>query len=198
MKLFYIIMIALALSISPSNIYQPKHKEISQNIENEEVKKAYKLLNDIRKNPKAYSEIAGVDLSGIQARDALVWNETLAKVAQAKAEDMARRNYFAHVDPDGYGTNYKINAAGYKLPDDWCSPISKNYFESIAAGNESGEKSIIQLIYDSGESNDNAGHRQHLLGIDNFWGNCTDIGIGTAKGGTFGYYWCVIIAKHNF
>lgn len=191
-------MITLVLSISPSNIYQPKHKEISQNIENEEVKKAYNLLNDIRKNPKSYSRIVGVDLSGIQSRDALIWNDTLAKVAKAKAEDMVRRNYFNHVDPDGYGINYKINAAGYKLPENWYSPISKNYFESLAAGKEDGEQSIIQLINDGGENNDNAGHRQHLLGIDNFWGNCTDIGIGTAKGGTFGYYWCVIIAKHNF
>jgi uncharacterized protein YkwD len=111
---------------------------------------------------------------------------------------MATRNYFGHVDPDGSGINFKINAAGYKLQANWLEDFSSNYFESISAGIPDGKSTIIQLINDDGEDNENAGHRRHLLGIDSFWSNCYDIGIGMAKGGSYGYYWCIIIAKHSF
>ena len=163
-----------------------------------EIENALMYLNAVRKNPSAYSTEIGVDLSGVQPLPELKWNQTLAKVAQAKAQDMVDRNYFGHVDPDGGGMNFKINAAGYKLRSSWLTSYSSNNFESLAAGHKSGKESIIQLIYDGGANNSNAGHRRHLLGIDPFWSDCYDIGIGMAKGGQYGYYWCVLIAKHDF
>lgn len=165
-----------------------------------EIENAFNYLNAIRKNPARYSQEMGVNLNGIKAMPELRWNHTLAKVAQEKAQDMVDRDYFAHVDPDGCGINIKINAAGYTLRNDWYDDASKNYFESLGVGsNISTGKSIIHLlINDGGADNDDAGHRRHLLGIDDFWSNCYDIGIGMAKGGQYGYYWCVIIAKHNF
>jgi uncharacterized protein YkwD len=163
-----------------------------------EIQAAFNYLNAVRKNPARYSNEIGVSLSGVQATHELKWNSTLAKVAQAKAQDMAKRNYFSHVDPDGNGMNIKINAAGYSLRSDWYSNRSLNYFESIAVGTTTGKEAIQLLINDSGASNESAGHRRHLLGIDNFWSNCYDIGIGMAKGGSYGYYWCVLIAKHDF
>lgn len=163
-----------------------------------EIENAFMYLNAVRKNPGQYSNEIGVDLSGVSPLHELKWNQTLAKVAQAKAQDMVDRNYFAHVDPDGGGMNFKINAAGYKLRDSWLTSYSSNNFESLAAGHKSGKESIIQLIYDGGANNSNAGHRRHLLGIDPFWSDCYDIGIGMAKGGQYGYYWCVLIAKHDF
>ena len=163
-----------------------------------EIQAAFNYLNAVRKNPARYSNEIGVSLNGVQATHELKWNSTLAKVAQAKAQDMAKRNYFSHVDPDGNGMNIKINAAGYSLRSDWYSNRSLNYFESIAVGTTTGKEAIQLLINDSGASNESAGHRRHLLGIDNFWSNCYDIGIGMAKGGSYGYYWCVLIAKHDF
>lgn len=163
-----------------------------------EIQAAFNYLNSVRKNPARYSNEIGVSLNGVQATHELKWNSTLAKVAQAKAQDMAKRNYFSHVDPDGNGMNIKINAAGYSLRSDWYSNRSLNYFESIAVGTTTGKEAIQLLINDSGASNESAGHRRHLLGIDNFWSNCYDIGIGMAKGGSYGYYWCVLIAKHDF
>ena len=165
-----------------------------------EIENAFNYLNAIRKNPARYSQEMGVNLNGIKAMPELRWNHTLAKVAQEKAQDMVDRDYFAHVDPDGCGINIKINAAGYTLRNDWYDDASKNYFESLGVGsNISTGKSIIHLlINDGGADNDDAGHRRHLLGIDDFWSNCYDIGIGMAKGGQYGYYWCVIIAKNNF
>lgn len=163
-----------------------------------EITNAFNYLNAVRKNPARYSSEVGVNLSGVRPMHELKWNNTLAKVAQAKADDMARRDYMSHVDPDGYGINVMINAAGYSLRSDWCDHVSRNNFESIAAGSQTGKDAIILLLNDDGADNASAGHRRHLLGIDNFWANCYDIGIGMATGGSYGYYWCIIIAKHDF
>lgn len=163
----------------------------------EELAAALEYLNAVRKNPSAYSKEIGVDLSAVASIHELKWNDTLAKVAHAKAEDMVARGYFGHVDPDGYGMNIKINEAGYTLPESWCGK-SNNNFESLAAGYASGKATVIQLINDGGVDNESAGHRRHLLGIDNFWANCYDIGIGVAHGGKYGTYWCFLVVKHNF
>src|SRR4051812_17752181 len=51
-----------------------------------------------------------------QTRTKLVWNPILARVARERAWDMARRNYFSHVNPDGLGANTLVERAGYVLP----------------------------------------------------------------------------------
>lgn len=174
------------------------NKTDDNKIENKEVSAAFEYLNAVRQNPSAYSKEIGVDLSGVSEIHALKWNDILAKVAQERAEDMVSRNYFGHTDPDGYGTNIKINNAGYTLDESWYSDKSMNYFESLAVGYAEGKATVIQLINDGGASDSNAGHRRHLLGMDDFWGDCYDIGIGKAKGGYYGTYWCFLIAKHQF
>jgi uncharacterized protein YkwD len=160
------------------------------------VKEAIEYLNKIRKNPAWYSKEIGVDLSTIQARPALQWNDTLARVAQAKAEDMLKRKYFDHTTPEGKGINILIYEAGYGIPKEWTEPASSNYFESIVAGVTTPKEGIVYLLKDKGEiDHRKAGHRSHLLGIDKFYANLTDIGIGWVKGGSLGSYLCVIIAK---
>lgn len=160
---------------------------------------AFDYLNKIRQNPSLYSKEIGLSLSGIPARQALRWNDTLAKVAQAKAEDMLKRNYFAHVNPDGKGINILLLEAGYQIPAEWAEPKSNNYFESLAAGNSTPKEGIIYLLKDGGQTDHKkAGHRSHLLGIDKFYSNLTDIGIGWVKGGKYGSYLCVIIAKKQW
>ncbi len=171
--------------------------EVSQT---DEVQKAYALINKVRKNPSAYSSAMGVDLSGVKKRDTLTWNEILAKVAQAKAEDMANNNYFSHTDLSGYGINYYVNKAGYEIPAKWYADKTTNYFENIAAGYSTGEATVKQLIYDKGANNASAGHRASLLGMTDWTSNCYDIGIGFAynKNSKYRYYWSIIIAKHNY
>jgi len=89
--------------------------------------------------------------------------------------------------------------AGYQIPEDWTQPKSNNYFESLSAGATSPKEGILYLLRDGGVSNHKAaGHRNHLLGIEKFYANLTDIGIGWAKGGKYGSYLCVIIAKHQW
>jgi uncharacterized protein YkwD len=163
----------------------------------EEAKKGYVLLNKIRQSPASYSKEIGADLSAIKKQPTLKWNDTLARVAEAKALDMAKRKYFGHVDPDGNGMNIKIHKAGYKLPASWVEDKQENYFESISAGNPNCEEAIRSLILDEGLTPPD--HRNHLLGLNDFWGSCTDIGIGYAVDPNSEYrtYTCVLIAKRK-
>jgi uncharacterized protein YkwD len=129
----------------------------------------------------------------------LIWNNTLASVAEAKAYDMAKRNYFDHIDPGGYGINYYINKAGYKLNAEWTQDKSDNSFESIVAGPEDGQAALKTLIMDNGVTS--FGHRDHLLGIGDWNASLTDIGIGFARrdtGSDYTTYVSIIIAKHNW
>jgi uncharacterized protein YkwD len=167
-------------------------------VDKTEAQKAFELLNKVRSNPKAYNKEWSVNLSSAKEKPALKWNDTLAKVAEAKALDMAQHNYFNHVDEKGYGMNYYINKAGYKLNKDWLKNKSDNFFESISAGENSGEESIKDLIID--KNTPGLGHRNHLLGMNSFYANLTDIGIGFVRcsnGCTYQTYISVVIARHN-
>ncbi len=163
-----------------------------------ELQEALDFLNNVRANPNAYSNEIGVSLIDIDPMHPLKWNVNLAAAAQRKAQDMADRNYFAHVDPDGYGMNYFIQNAGYQLISDFLRENASNNFESLSAGSETPKKSIIDLIIDEGVVG--YGHRKHLLAIDDFWKPCYDIGIGWGynANSTYKTYCCVLIAKHNW
>ncbi len=157
---------------------------------------AFNYLNQVRKNPSAYSSELGVDLGYVISRKEVVWNENLAKAAEAKAHDMLARNYFGHVDPEGNGMNIKIAEAGYHLIENFVSDRTSNFFESIGMGYETGTILIQALIIDEGVPS--LGHRNHLLGVDDFHANCYDIGIGMATDGKSGTYASILIAKHTF
>ena len=179
-----------------SNSFQ-KNNEVK--IDKKEAQDAFILLTDIRNNPDKYFEELkyekGLNVSKIK----LKWNDTLAKIAENKAYDMANRNYMGHVDPDGYGMNYYIKKSGYKLNPKWTVQKNANYFESLAANTFSGNESIKVLVADKNEPL--LGHRKHLLGLDSWNASLTDIGIGFSRresGSTYKTYTCVIIAKHEW
>jgi len=159
---------------------------------------AFALLNKIRQNPSAYTKDYGVNLDTVEARPALVWNDTLAKVAETKVIDMATRGYFAHVDPDGCGINYYVNKAGYKLEEKWVKDKKLNYFESIQAGAHDGADAVKALIIDTYSKD--LGHRKALLGMTKFQKGTTDIGIGFIRctdGCKYHSYTSIVIAKHK-
>lgn len=167
-------------------------------IDKQEAKKAFLLLNKIRTAPADFTGEMPF-LAEIGKKAALKWNDTLAAVAEAKALDMATRNYVGHVDADGYGMNYYINKAGYKLKAKWLTTKEANYFESISAGAPNGETAIRALVIDKNVPS--LGHRKHLLGLDEWNASMLDIGIGYARSdGNSAYmsYVCVIIAKHDW
>lgn len=164
----------------------------------EEAKQAFQLLNTIRSNPEKYYKDLHLNAKLKVTKTPLRWNDTLAKVAEAKALDMAKRNYFDHINPDGFGINYFIDQSGYKLNADWLKNKKENFFESLASGYDSGAEAIKSLIIDANDAN--KGHRDHLLGIGDWDASLVDIGIGFVKcdGGKYQSYTCIIIAKHNW
>lgn len=163
-----------------------------------QAKIAFELLNKIRQNPSAYYDL-GFNAGFPVTQTPLVWNDTLARVAEKKAMDMATHRYFSHTDLQGYGMNYYINAAGYKLNVDWLKNKRMNNFESIQAGAAGGEDAVKRLITDAGVPS--LGHRKHLLGSGNFYNQLSDIGIGFVWADSADKYNCyvsVIIAMHNW
>ena len=183
----FLLFISISLAVQPS-----------PGIDKEEAQKAFLLLNKIRTNPQSFTSQMDF-LKGVKAMPGLKWNDTLAKVAEAKAMDMATRNYFGHVDPEGYGMNYFINKAGYKLEARWIASKELNYFESLGAGAPSGEAAVRSLIIDA--NTPSLGHRKHLLGLDTWNAPMTDIGIGYARpvaGSPYMSYVCILIARHRW
>lgn len=169
-------------------------------VDKDEAQNAFNLLNEIRTNPANYYKEFPFLRSQKITRTKLIWNDTLARVAEAKAYDMAKRNYFDHVDPDGYGLNYFIQKSGYRLDPAWTKNKKDNYFESIAAESEDGEDAISILIIDKGVAS--LGHRKHLLGIGKWNASFYDIGIGyvttDSDDSDFSSYVSIVIAKHNW
>jgi uncharacterized protein YkwD len=166
-------------------------------IEKEEAQKAFLFLNKIRTQPEQHLAQFSF-LKGMVPRAALKWNDTLAKVAEARAMDLAKRKYFAHVDQEGFGVNHYINAAGYVLPKEWIAEKNANYFESLSAGSVSGIDAISNLLIDA--NTPSLGHRKHLLGLTTWDSSLVDIGIGyvNAPSSPYSSYACVIIAKRNW
>jgi len=165
-------------------------------LDKEEAKQAYIYLNQIRAAPQRFTKEYPF-LTDHKRMSSLTWNDTLARVAERKALDMATRNYFAHVDPEGFGINYYINKEGYKLDTNWLRNPRANFFESCNEGGLSGREAISMLLIDNGVPT--LGHRKHLLGIDSWSATLYDVGIGFARAGEgnlYKAYTCVLIAKH--
>lgn len=168
-------------------------------IDKKEALIAYELLNNIRTNPKEYGKEFPFLRSLKITNTKLVWNDTLALVAEAKAYDMANNSYFAHVDPSGLGINHYINKSGYKLNPKWIEDKKLNYFESIASEVNNGTSAISIFLIDKGVPS--LGHRKHLLGLGDWNASLKDIGIGFARrkyGSKSKTYISLIIAKHDF
>jgi len=93
--------------------------------------------------------------------DPLTEDAQLEKAAQDHSDDMAARNFFDHVNPDGADPGQRITAAGYQ----WST-----YGENIAQGQQTPE-----AVMDSWMNS--PGHRANIL-------NCSfkDIGMGIHNG----------------
>ena len=89
----------------------------------------------------------------------LSWNAELAKVAQAKAQDMVNNNYFSHTSPT-YGSPFEMMKS---------FGISYRYAAENIAKNASVEKAHVALM-------NSDGHRKNILNS-----NYTSIGIGIVK-----------------
>ncbi len=48
-----------------------------------------------------------------QGLSALAWNSTLSKIARKHSQDMAKKNYFSHVSPEGHDFSYRYRQEGF-------------------------------------------------------------------------------------
>jgi uncharacterized YkwD family protein len=94
--------------------------------------------------------------------------QSLDNVAQTKAQDMINENYFDHTSPK-YGSPFQMMSK---------FGISYSYAgENIAAGQPDAATVMNDWMNSSG-------HRANILDP-----HYTEIGVGEAKGGTYGTYW---------
>ncbi len=127
-----------------------------------------------------------------QMRPSMQLDPILARIARERAADLAARNYFAHVNPDGFGPNALVREAGYVLPAWWGTGAADNYIESIAAGRNTAAATWIDWM-------NSPSHRTHILAIDPFYQNQTSYGVGYAysANSTYHHYWVILTAPPN-
>ncbi|MBP2473204.1 uncharacterized protein YkwD [Crossiella equi] len=101
---------------------------------------------------------------------ALTLNAALGKAAGGHSADMAQRNFFDHVNPDGAGPVQRATAAGYRY---------RMLGENIYAGRRDARSAMTAWM-------NSAGHRRNIL-------NCgyRELGVGYADraGSRYRYYW---------
>ncbi|HEV7867364.1 MAG TPA: CAP domain-containing protein, partial [Chthoniobacteraceae bacterium] len=124
-----------------------------------------------------------------QGRDFVEVNAILSKVARAKAIDLARRDYFAHVDPDGKGANTLVREEGYPLPSHYDQAQSGNNIESLAAGYPTPQNAWSNWMT-------SPSHKMHLMAQNSFFAEQTSIGVGYHydADSTYKHYWVVLTA----
>lgn len=114
-----------------------------------------------------------VNASWQERKGLLMSDDRLMKFAQAKALDMASRNYFDHKDPDDVWPNQWVRIFKYVLPEQW--PYDANYVESVGKG-FSDPESFMEALYVS------EAHRPHVTGNVPFFYAHRYFGVGYAVG----------------
>lgn len=107
---------------------------------------------------------------------ALVWDDSLASLAEEHCNDMIKRGFFSHDNPDGKTPFDRMRNAGlsYRMAG-----------ENIAAGQYSPEAALESWM-------NSKGHRKNILNPD-----FQSMGAGVVKGGKYGIYWAQEFALFN-
>lgn len=124
-----------------------------------------------------------------QGRPTMIFDPVIESVARAMAKDMAVRNYFGDVNPDGVAANSLLRQAGYQLPASWSTAPTTNNVSSIAAGYSTPAAAW-------GAWMNSPPHKTHLLAQNSFYAAETHYGVGYYYDATstYQYYWVVVTA----
>jgi len=115
-------------------------------------------------------------------RQPLEWDDTLVNLARAHSEDMAKRGYFKHVNPEGETPMKRLERAGYNK----CRFVGENIYQNNLYSRVTTEKKRTTYDWNSMETitattlkgwMDSPGHRETILQND-----YTREGIGVAIG----------------
>jgi len=197
----YIIPIATILTITVTALLLPSFRvSPGEGIyaDQQQALRAFEQLNKVRKDPNSFSERYGITLKGIPSSQELTWNDTLAMVAQNKALDMAQKDYFGSVDKDGFGINYYINKAGYRIDTVWRKHNKADNFAAFDGGAPSGPDAIREIVV--GKPSTVGDGKELLLGMGDFNSTLVDCGVGFVHGikeTKYRTYTCIIIARHH-
>jgi hypothetical protein len=104
-----------------------------------------------------------------QERPVLMSDDRLMSAAQHRAIDMATRDYFDHVDPEGHWPNFRVRSYDYELPNHWLDDA--NNTEGIGKGFTAPE-GCLEAMYRSDD------HRPHVTGNVPFFFEHTRFGVG--------------------
>ena len=127
------------------------------------------LLNQARWSPDAVTAAAGLPAGTFLPQPPLAVNNNLAASAQARSDDMAVHDYFAHQSPvSGQWPNQAARAAGYDLPGYW--PDEANNLESLHRGSPDPAR-VLQSFIES------PNHRDHVMG-QGWFSIHREIGVG--------------------
>ena len=127
-----------------------------------------------------------------QKRTKMDLHPILIQAAENHAEDMGKRNFFGHVNPDGHGPNWRVRKLGYRLPDFYDQSDGGNSIESICAGFKTAKLALDALV-------NSPSHVVHILGLDHFYQKQTNLGVGyflLPNGASkYWWYWCVVSSE---
>ncbi len=141
--------------------------------------------------PNVYEAALGELLvnSALQQRETMIYNPALTQIAREHAMDMATRDYFGSVDPNGVGPNFRVRQAGYPLPEHYSDELNGNNLETTIAGFVTPEKAWEALSIDGGNT--------HAIGNHEGYRTQTEYGIGYAfvEGSKHERYWVIIITE---
>lgn len=147
-------------SSHPSTL-QPRHTAPIRTANLEQ--QMYELMNQDRLNPSNANEAGG-------HKAPLRWNAKLAEIARQHSEDMIRRGYFDHVDPDGRSAGDRLRAAGIT----WQSVGENIAMHTSVVGAESAFMREPRFQHN---------HRWNILNS-----KYTDVGVGIVRGRDGHYY----------
>ena len=104
-------------------------------------------------------------------REPLVLDETLSNLARAHSEDMAKRGYFKHVNPEGQTPMKRLEQAGYNT----CRLVGENIYQNNLYSRVITEKKRTTYDWNSMEKIaattlkgwlDSPGHKEIILDKD--------------------------------
>jgi uncharacterized protein YkwD len=137
------------------------------------------ILSDLEKKRADVLRLVNAERSLIGVTT-LKQNALLEQAAQEHAEDMAARNYFSHISPEGKTPLDRIKAKGY-----FSAPCTGCLFTSTYAENTGADQRTPEEIVDAWMHSDS--HRKNILDP-----SFADTGIGFAKG-----YWVETFGSVN-
>lgn len=152
-RVHFSLVLASVLFFAASGVESPAAQAAVRAIEDPRVERILTLVNAAR-------SAAGCP--------PVAHDDRLALAATRHSQDMARRNYFAHRNPEGASAGDRIAAAGYR---------ARMWGENIAAGEPSPD-GVMRLWMNS------AGHRSNILDC-----GYRHLGTGVAEGGYYRIYW---------